>query len=202
MTSLALRPASDVASRPLPGHLFQEAYHDLALVIDLRAPEPFAEAHVPGAICLPADRLGRHLGPLARLLLPPSAPLLLVGSDHLAQSAGDVLTGEGFSVLGYLDGGMTAWKRGGRISATFPHRALPKLPREGTGALFATSASYPWSRVAEPSPSSPVEAYILIRSASLTPSLARWLKAAKLRLRERASGAALWVTSPGGVESV
>ena len=195
---MALRPSRNVASRPLDTGLFQEAYHDLALVIDLRSAAAFADGHIPGAICLPALRLGASLGSVARLLFPPSAPLLLSGPARLAESGSNILTGEGFSVLGYLDWDVAAWKRSGKALGEFPRQPLATIAKEEVAALIATRESYPWERAAEPVPAGFMEARVLVKASSLSPALGRYLKAAGFLLRERSHGTALWVRSASG----
>lgn len=185
---------SAVASRMLDPGLFQEAYHDLTLVIDFRSPEEYAKGHVRGAIGLPMKRLGTAFGAMAQLILPVSAPLLLVASSpRMAQAANDRLTGQGKSVLGYLEGGVASWRRSGRSLEAFPLRALSIVPMDTPLALIATSPDYRWEGVAEGAPPHPVAgASLLALPESMTASGRRWFKDRGFRQTDRAKGVAVF----------
>ena len=108
-----LQSEAPLDPRPLDPHTFQDEMERGALVIDTRSPQQFGEGHIPGAICvfLHGSAFPTRVG----FVVPPGSRLLLVVKDE-----GDLIevTTElavvGFdAVLGYLDGGMEAWRQAG-----------------------------------------------------------------------------------------
>ena len=92
-----------------------------AVVLDLRAPRPFAREHLPGALTMQFNRA--DLADRAELVLPRDVPLVIHAEpEPIARVADELLTGAGFRVRGRLDGGIAAWKAAGR-----PTEALPLL---------------------------------------------------------------------------
>jgi hydroxyacylglutathione hydrolase len=84
-----------------------------AVVLDLRAPRPFARGHVPGALKMQFNRA--DLADRAELLLPRDRPLVVHAEpEPIARVAVDLLAAAGFDVLGSLDGGLAAWRAAGR----------------------------------------------------------------------------------------
>ena len=96
--------------RPLDALTFQRELENGAMVIDTRSPHAFGEGHIPGAIHVYlrgssfATRVGFVVSPENRLLL-------------VAKNEGDLreaisqLSVVGFDqVVGYLDGGISAWQ--------------------------------------------------------------------------------------------
>jgi len=84
-----------------------------AVVLDLRAPRPFARGHVPGALTMQFNRA--DLADRAELLLPRDRPLVVHAEpEPIARVAVDLLAAAGFDVLGSLDGGLAAWRAAGR----------------------------------------------------------------------------------------
>lgn len=80
------------------------------LAIDLRAPADYLGAHLPGSIPLLFEA-GPGLGGRARDLLPLDARLVLLeDATSPLDKAADALRGKGFEVVGYLPGGIGAWK--------------------------------------------------------------------------------------------
>lgn len=181
--------ASAVAVKVLSPSLFVEAYHDLAIPIDLRAAHEMALSHVPGAIGLPLKDLAHRFAAVAKGVLPENAPLLLVGSTpRAAQVAQDRLADEGFSVLGCLEGGMDLWLREHRSTSAFPRRALPHA--HPPFALVATAPTYPWEKAHGDERAAPSQ--VLVQRASMTATLASWLRERGYTLSSRRQGAALW----------
>ena len=81
-----------------------------AIVVDLRGPDEFAAAHLPGAINVP---LGRSFVSWAAWVLPCDRPLLLVGAgaDDQQESARRALVRVGLDgIRGVLVGGVAAWQ--------------------------------------------------------------------------------------------
>ena len=90
-----------------------------AVVLDLRAPRPFARGHVPGALTMQFNRA--DLADRAELLLPRDRPLVVHAEpEPIARVAVDLLAAAGFDVLGSLDGGLAAWRAAGRPVAELP----------------------------------------------------------------------------------
>jgi rhodanese-related sulfurtransferase len=90
-----------------------------AVVLDLRAPRPFARGHVPDALTMQFNRA--DLADRAELLLPRDQPLIVHAEpEPIARAAVELLAGAGFDVIGSLEGGLAAWKAGGHPTAELP----------------------------------------------------------------------------------
>jgi hydroxyacylglutathione hydrolase len=84
-----------------------------AVVIDGRTNEEFDESHIPGALSTSAYDTG--FATKVSLVAPEGAPLiLLAASDTGERDAAELLASVGMPVLGFLEGGMTAWRTDGR----------------------------------------------------------------------------------------
>lgn len=103
----------------LPGNakLTTKDFTDDLQVVDLRRPEAFAGAHIPGAINIGA---GPSFGLWAPWVLDPARPIALVGDDPNAiTEARRALVRVGLDdIRGALDGGFGAWLQSGRAFAT------------------------------------------------------------------------------------
>lgn len=76
-------------------------------VIDVRTPEEFAGGHVPSAINIPYDQIGKRLTeiPVAR-----DQPILLYcRSGRRSEMAEKTLTSAGYTQLYHLQGDMIGW---------------------------------------------------------------------------------------------
>jgi hydroxyacylglutathione hydrolase len=90
-----------------------------AVVLDLRAPRPFAREHLPGAVTMQFNRA--DLADRAGLVLPRDVPLVIHAEpEPIARVAAELLAGAGFRVAGRLDGGLAAWKAAGRPTVELP----------------------------------------------------------------------------------
>ena len=96
--------------RPLDAFAFQREIENGAHVIDTRSPHAFGEGHIPGAIHVYlrgssfATRVGFVVSPEDRLLL-------VLKNEGELRDAINQLSVVGFDqVIGYLDGGMSAWQ--------------------------------------------------------------------------------------------
>lgn len=108
--------------RPLDLRTFQHEMAHGALVIDTRAPHQFGEGHIPGAISvfLHGSAFPTRVGFVAPL---QSRLLLVVKDERDLVEATTELAVVGFdSVLGYLDGGMEAWRE-----AELPLQSLEQI---------------------------------------------------------------------------
>ena len=92
------------------------------LVLDVRGPEEYLEAHIPGSVLYPLEEVDASA---ARLIAASGRPVALVcESGGRARLAAERLEAAGLSGGCILDGGMAAWKaagggirgRGARIS--------------------------------------------------------------------------------------
>lgn len=116
--------------RPLDPRTFQHEMERGALVIDTRSPHQFGEGHIPGAICvfLHGSAFPTRVGFVA----PPESRLLLVVKDEgdLVEATTQLAVVGFDSVLGYLDGGMEAWR-----GAELPLQALNQITVDDLHAL-------------------------------------------------------------------
>ncbi|HLY48459.1 MAG TPA: MBL fold metallo-hydrolase, partial [Solirubrobacteraceae bacterium] len=99
-----------------------------ALVVDVRTDLQFDEAHIPGAICIPALQSG--FGTRLAWLADRDQDIVLVGRDDQdARHAADLAVAIGLRALGgYLSGGMTEWRRAGLRVAKIERVELRDLP--------------------------------------------------------------------------
>jgi hydroxyacylglutathione hydrolase len=97
-----------------------------AVVIDLRRPEAFGGAHIPGAFSIGA---GRDLSTWASWVVPYDRPIFLIGDD--ATDYGEArrsLARVGLDeARGYLRGGMRAWSEAGGEQAQVPQISTEEL---------------------------------------------------------------------------
>lgn len=99
-----------------------------ALVVDTRTDVQFDDAHIPGAICIPAVQAG--FGTRLAWLADPDQEIVLVGrdDDHARHAAG-LATAVGVRKLGgVLSGGMAEWRRQQREVARIERLAIGRLP--------------------------------------------------------------------------
>lgn len=100
------------------------AVADGSVVVDMRPPKPFATEHVAGALNFQFNRA--DLADRADLALPRSVAFVIHAEpDPIAKVAVQILSQAGFTVRGYLEGGLRAWKAAG-----FPTAMLPLLTVE------------------------------------------------------------------------
>ena len=92
-----------------------------AVLIDMRPPKPFAAEHVTGAVNFQVNRA--DLADRADMALPRDVPFIIHAEpEPIAKVAVDILQKAGFTVAGYLEGGLKAWK-----AAELPTESLPLL---------------------------------------------------------------------------
>ena len=83
---------------------------DGSLVLDVRQPDEYAEAHVPGAVLIPLNELAARQDEI-----PHDRPLLVIcGSGPRSARAVEALRAAGYDATNVV-GGMHAW-----IDAEFP----------------------------------------------------------------------------------
>ncbi|MCC6273502.1 MAG: rhodanese-like domain-containing protein [Deltaproteobacteria bacterium] len=112
-----------------------QAQQDSVCFVDVRSWDEFQSGHVPGARCLPLDRLEVSLATL------PKDRLILLGcqSGRRSQQAFEKLRTLGFQNLAELEGGFSAWQAAGLPVAAARRAAIP-VQRQvmiAAGALVA-----------------------------------------------------------------
>lgn len=104
-----------------------------AVVLDMRLPRVFAKAHVPGAVNLQFNRA--DLADRAEMVLPRDRRYIVHAEpDAIARAAADLLREAGFSVEGYLEGGLGAWKTAGMPVASIAVLSVEQL-RDDAGLI-------------------------------------------------------------------
>jgi glyoxylase-like metal-dependent hydrolase (beta-lactamase superfamily II)/rhodanese-related sulfurtransferase len=120
--------------RPLAAKAFADAAEEEgSVVVDVRSPAKYAEAHGEGAIAIPfRPAFPTWLG----WFVPPEARLLFVLDGTPLEEVVDAALLVGLERFGgYLDGGIEAWR-----SAGFPVRSLPAIEAEDTVPWLRTGA--------------------------------------------------------------
>jgi rhodanese-related sulfurtransferase len=99
-----------------------------ALVVDIRSPEEFAVAHIPGALHI---NLNEDFTECARALLDPSLPLVVVADDvNHTNAAATKLAHLGIAdVKGFLGGGIYAWQQAKFATETIMQISAEELHR-------------------------------------------------------------------------
>jgi len=102
-----------VTATALTGQAVEKAQAHGAVVLDVRPALRFAAGHLPGAVNLQFNRA--DLADRALLALPTDLEIIIHGEpEALAVEAVELLTGAGFRVAGYLDGGLSVWEDAGK----------------------------------------------------------------------------------------
>lgn len=122
---------------PLTPDAFEERARE-ASVLDTRSPEAFAAGHVPGAL---NAGLAGSFPTWAGTVLPEGAEVLLVleGPGDLMEATWHLLRIGYDPPVGWLDGGMEAWRTSGKEMASVPalsvHEFREKLGRDEVDVL-------------------------------------------------------------------
>jgi rhodanese-related sulfurtransferase len=100
-----------VEAMPLTPRQIEVKRNEGALVVDVRTDLQFDEAHIPGAISIPAVQAG--FGTRLAWLAKRDQPIILVGrDDEDAREAAQLALSVGLRRIGgYLAGGITSWRR-------------------------------------------------------------------------------------------
>lgn len=109
---LALLPGPAAAGEPLAPEelaaLLERGRAGGPQLLDVRTPDEYAQGHIPGAILIPHDALGRRVDEL-----DPARPVVLYcRTGRRADLAERVLRGRGFEVS-QLQGSWLAWEAAG-----------------------------------------------------------------------------------------
>lgn len=98
-------------ANPLAPGVVEEQSEEGVLVLDTRATGAFKAGHIPGAIEVQLDG---NFAPYVGAVLPPTAPVIVVAEPGRETEAMTRLIRVGYeSIVGWLDGGMDAWKAAG-----------------------------------------------------------------------------------------
>jgi rhodanese-related sulfurtransferase len=90
-----------------------------AVVLDMRPPKPFASEHIPGAVNFQFNRA--DLAERAEMSLPQDNEYIVHAEpDPIAKVAIKLLTEAGFTVAGYVEGGLKGWKAAGLAVEELP----------------------------------------------------------------------------------
>jgi len=100
-----------------------------AIIIDLRRPEAFGGAHIPGAFNIGA---GPNLSMWAAWVVPYDRPILLVGDagTDLEQARRSLIRVGFDQIEGYLKGGMPAWIEAGLEQTHIPQISVQELAQK------------------------------------------------------------------------
>jgi hydroxyacylglutathione hydrolase len=114
-----------------------EARQKDAVVVDLRRPEAFGGAHIPGSYNIGA---GSSLGTWAAWMLPYDTPILLVGdeSTDLDEARRCFIRVGMDAVVGVLRGGMAAWIAEGKPQAHLAQVSVGELQEALDGSAKLT----------------------------------------------------------------
>jgi len=98
--------------QPMDPEEFGQAMQEGMLALDVRSPEAFCGAHIPGSLSVPLDMLPRYAG----WFIPPDQEVgLIVESGRDVESAWKYLLRLGFDrVRGWLEGGLHQWSVQGK----------------------------------------------------------------------------------------
>jgi hydroxyacylglutathione hydrolase len=109
-------------------------------VIDLRKPEAFGVAHIPGALNI---GIGGNIAMWAGWLLKPGKNVILSGeTEEDCRAARTALARVGLdNVLGYLQGGMAAWTATGRSTTGLKQAKAAEVTAPGTLILDVRNAA-------------------------------------------------------------
>jgi rhodanese-related sulfurtransferase len=109
------------------------------LILDVRTPAEFEEAHIEGSVLHPLSSL--EPGEVARLAAGKEESILICRSGNRARQAAEKLRASGLKSVKVLDGGMQAWEAAGlplkRGRGTI---SLERQVRIAAGILVLTGA--------------------------------------------------------------
>ncbi|MDZ4824747.1 MAG: MBL fold metallo-hydrolase [Flavobacteriales bacterium] len=99
---------------PLSTNEFEQiANHENALVLDTRSAQEFAEGHIPNSIFIGLD--GSFAPWVGALITDLTQPILFTAPEGMEKEVVVRLSRVGYdNTIGYLEGGMEAWKKAGK----------------------------------------------------------------------------------------
>jgi len=109
--------------------------HENALVLDVRAPQLFCQGHVPGSISIGLD--GQFAPWVGALITDLTQPIVVVAEAGREEETVVRLARVGYdNCIGYLDGGIEAWKKAGKDVEqieSIPAAKLAEIYRKNPG---------------------------------------------------------------------
>ncbi len=118
---------SGVRAAALSARQVERLTREGAMLVNVRTDLQFAEAHVPGAVLVTHLRSG--FGTKLAWVAEPGREIAFVGRDDAdGLRAGRLAASVGVRGVGYLAGGMTAWREEGRPVARMERLAAADLP--------------------------------------------------------------------------
>jgi hydroxyacylglutathione hydrolase len=139
MKELNSRGAASIASLPQPKKLSPSELEDIRkssrpVLLDLRRPQAFGGAHVPGSINIGA---GQNLSLWAGWLLDPESQIVLIDDTGEDQESQQALMRVGLDhVLGSLAGGMPAWIDAGLDFAPLAQISTAEVERRNPDTII------------------------------------------------------------------
>ncbi|ASK33066.1 sulfurtransferase (plasmid) [Alcanivorax sp. N3-2A] len=109
------------------------------VIIDVRGEGPYLQSHIPSAVMIPYDHIGKHVD---LLYDRKKEPMLLYGNtERDARSAADALEEAGFKRVMILVGGFQAWQAaGGALTDPIPATPAPSADRDATTSAPPSTA--------------------------------------------------------------
>jgi len=103
----------ETGAKPLSPEAFETVAETGALVLDVRKPQEFAQAHIANSIFIGLD--GSFAPWVGELIVDVQQPIILIAPEGRETEAVTRLARVGFdNTLGYLNGGITAWQTAGK----------------------------------------------------------------------------------------
>ncbi len=131
------------AKQVLPHDAWEDINAGKVVLIDLRPPLIFCQAHPRGAI----NVLFSKRGLVDRILtvVPRSARfLLLAGTETEGKEASAQVEGAGLALIGVVAGGYDAWRNEGLPVAALAESHLPDLATETAGLVIDVREPFEW----------------------------------------------------------
>jgi rhodanese-related sulfurtransferase len=116
-----------------------EVRQENALMLDVRTPAEFEEAHIEGSVLHPLSEL--DAGEVARLSAGKDECVLICRSGNRARQAAEKLKGSGITSIKVLEGGVQAWEALGLpLNRGRSVMSLERQVRIGAGGLVFIGA--------------------------------------------------------------
>ena len=115
-----------------------------AVVIDLRRPEAFGGAHIPGSFNIGT---GQNLSMWAAWIVPYDRPILLAGdaSTNHEEARRSLIRVGLDDIRGHLKGGVTSWIEAGLPQAHVPQISVEELHRRSGAAVLDVRSQGEWN---------------------------------------------------------
>lgn len=87
-----------------------------AFILDVRQPDEWNEAHIPGATLIPLDKLEERVNEVPK----DKEVVVVCRSGNRSKQGRDILKNAGFTQVTSMSGGLTQWKAAGQPTVTGP----------------------------------------------------------------------------------